>query len=69
MKPGFSAEEIRVYEGDLALPVTLPRSRTGPPAPVTLRIQVCSDTLCLDPVAATFRLPQVTEAGASPREP
>lgn len=47
----FSDAEIRVYDGDLELQLA------PSDGPVTLHIQTCSDTICLEPVAATFRLP------------
>ncbi len=47
---GFIDQPVRVYEGrlDLALDPTADL--------VTLNLQACSDSLCLEPVAATFRL-------------
>ena len=47
---GFSDQPVRVYQGrlDLALDPTADL--------VTLHLQACSDSLCLEPVAATFRL-------------
>jgi hypothetical protein len=47
---GFSDQTVRVYQGrlDLALDPTADL--------VTLHLQVCSDSLCLEPEAATFRL-------------
>jgi hypothetical protein len=46
----FSDQPVRVYQGrlDLALDPTAEL--------VTLHLQVCSDSVCLEPVAATFRL-------------
>ena len=57
--PGFCRDAIRVYDGDLALALT------GVAGPVTLRLQACSDAVCLDPVVATFRLPSRTGARKS----
>ncbi|MGF1503514.1 MAG: DUF255 domain-containing protein [Paracoccaceae bacterium] len=46
----FADEPVAVYAGALELPLT-------PTAPaVTLHAQICSDTLCLEPLAETFRL-------------
>ena len=47
---GFSDQPVRVYQGrlDLALDLTADL--------LTLSLQACSDTLCLEPVTATFRL-------------
>jgi uncharacterized protein YyaL (SSP411 family) len=51
---GFSDQPLRVYDGHLALSLgSPPDSGTGL---VTLTLQVCSDSLCLEPVTATFRL-------------
>ncbi|MEM7236963.1 MAG: DUF255 domain-containing protein [Pseudomonadota bacterium] len=47
----FSEEEIRVYNGELELDLR-PEDRL-----VTLHIQTCSDSICLEPVETTFRLP------------
>jgi hypothetical protein len=47
---GFSDQPVRVYEGRLDLAI-------DPTADlVTLSLQACSDSLCLEPVTATFRL-------------
>ena len=47
---GFSDQPVRVYQGRLELAL-------DPTADlVTLHLQACSDSLCLEPVAATFRL-------------
>ncbi|MHA1529103.1 MAG: DUF255 domain-containing protein [Alphaproteobacteria bacterium] len=49
---GFSEQPVRVYEGRLDLALDLaPDARL-----VTLNLQACSDSLCLEPVTATFRL-------------
>ncbi|MEM9046570.1 MAG: DUF255 domain-containing protein [Pseudomonadota bacterium] len=48
---GFSDEEIRIYEGEMVLPLS------NIDGPVTLHVQTCSDQICLEPVSATFRLP------------
>ena len=47
---GFSDQPVRVYEGRLELTL-------DPTADlVALHLQACSDSLCLEPVTATFRL-------------
>ncbi|MEM8792989.1 MAG: DUF255 domain-containing protein [Pseudomonadota bacterium] len=51
IQPGFSDTEIRVYEGEVTVPL---EEITGP---VMLHAQTCSDTVCLEPITATFRLP------------
>jgi len=51
MELGFSDKPVSVYEGVLSVPVT-PHGRL-----IGLRLQACSDSLCLDPVETTFRLP------------
>ncbi|MEL6479544.1 MAG: DUF255 domain-containing protein [Pseudomonadota bacterium] len=48
---GFSEEAIRVYQGRLDLVLEAPGSET------VLHLQACSDAICLEPVAARFRLP------------
>jgi uncharacterized protein YyaL (SSP411 family) len=50
MSLGFSDQPLRVYEGRISLEL----ERSG--ALVTLQLQVCSDSLCLEPESATFRL-------------
>jgi hypothetical protein len=50
VKLGFTDQPIRVYEGRLDL-VPDPAGDL-----LTLRIQACSDSLCLEPETATFRL-------------
>ncbi|MEM9060620.1 MAG: DUF255 domain-containing protein [Pseudomonadota bacterium] len=48
---GFADEKIRVYEGELSVPL-------GDTAgEIVLTLQVCSHELCLEPEEATFRLP------------
>jgi hypothetical protein len=47
---GFAGQPVRVYEGRLDLAVA-PQGAT-----VTLNLQACSDSLCLEPEAETFRL-------------
>ncbi|MEM7508690.1 MAG: DUF255 domain-containing protein [Pseudomonadota bacterium] len=47
----FAETDVRVYEGDLAIPLT------GAEGTVTFHLQACSDQFCLEPVEATFRLP------------
>ena len=49
---GFSDEAIRVYEGTMKVPF----ARSGEQA-LTLRVQACSDSVCLEPEDAIFRLP------------
>ena len=48
---GFSDDAIRVYEGSLDIPLT--RAGAGT---ITLRVQACSDSICLEPEEAIFRL-------------
>jgi len=48
---GFAEEGVRVYDGSLAVPVT---AEAGA---ITLHLQACTDSFCLNPVSATFRLP------------
>jgi len=48
---GFAEEEVRVYEGQLDIPLS-PQGTL-----FRLKLQACSDAVCLDPVDATFRLP------------
>jgi len=47
---GFSDQPVRVYDGQLALELQ-PTDKT-----LTLHLQACSDTECLAPETATFRL-------------
>ena len=47
---GFAQEPIRVYEGQLSVPVRA----TG--QAITLTLQACSDSICLEPEMLTFRL-------------
>jgi hypothetical protein len=47
---GFSDQPVRVYEGELDLALQADADL------VTLNLQVCSDSACLEPVATTFRL-------------
>jgi uncharacterized protein YyaL (SSP411 family) len=47
---GFSDQPVRVYEGRLELALEATADL------VTLHLQACSDTLCLEPETATFRL-------------
>ncbi len=47
---GFTEDKLRVYEGRLDLGLT-PNGDT-----LALTLQVCSDSLCLEPETATFRL-------------
>jgi len=47
---GFSDQPVRVYEGHLDLGLDADADL------VTLRLQVCSESLCLEPETATFRL-------------
>ena len=49
---GFSDEAIRVYEGTLEVPFTEDATSL-----VTLNVQACSDSICLEPEVAIFRLP------------
>lgn len=48
---GFSEDEIRLYEGRIDVPV---EAASGV---LTLVLQACSDTICLEPEELTFRLP------------
>ena len=48
---GFAAVPVPVYDGHIEVPIS-PRAAT-----LTLRLQACSDRLCLAPETATFRLP------------
>jgi len=51
---GFCDQPVRVYEGRLDLTLE-PALDLGGDL-ITLRLQVCSDSVCLEPVTATFRL-------------
>ena len=48
---GFTDGTLNVYEGRLEVPLT------GMAGEVALTLQACSDTTCLEPETATFRLP------------
>ena len=50
MSLGFSEDLVRVYEGDLSLPIQTHGDL------VNLTVQACSDTVCLAPETVTFRL-------------
>ncbi|MFK7944500.1 MAG: DUF255 domain-containing protein [Paracoccaceae bacterium] len=47
---GFAQAPIRVYDGHLEIPVSLEKDI------VTLNLQACSDSICLEPETITFRL-------------
>ena len=49
---GFAGAPVSVYEGRVEAPFAAP-----PAGRVSLRLQTCSDRLCLAPETATFRLP------------
>jgi uncharacterized protein YyaL (SSP411 family) len=49
-KLGFSEEKVAVYEGTILVPFTAEEDV------VTLRVQACSDEICLEPEEARFRL-------------
>ena len=49
-KLGFSDEKVAVYDGTITIPFTAEGDV------VTLRIQACSDEICLEPEEARFRL-------------
>jgi uncharacterized protein YyaL (SSP411 family) len=51
---GFSDRPLRVYDGELVLNLDPDMENTADL--VTLTLQACSDSLCLEPVTATFRL-------------
>lgn len=54
---GFAGAPARVWEGRIAMPLR-PAA-----AQVTLRLQACSDQLCLAPAVAVFRLPAAASGG------
>ena len=47
---GFSEQPVRIYRGRLDLALADPGDS------VTMHLQTCSDSLCLEPESATFRL-------------
>ncbi|WP_172600440.1 DUF255 domain-containing protein [Sulfurivermis fontis] len=63
---GFQKEPLAVYEGRLRLDVPLERGETeeGGIAPLELRLQACSDRICLAPETVRLQVPYVEGAGA-----
>ncbi len=61
----FSDEALAVYEGTVAIPVTLTRGAQAPLAgiTVTVRAQACNDSLCLPPEEVSV---EVGGGGSSP---
>lgn len=55
-KLGFHDSELALYEGEIELAATLPDLPKGP-ITARLRVQACSDKICLEPETAELRIP------------
>ena len=58
-KLGFHDRPLLLYEGRVSLPFDLPKTSKsdGMPVSVSLRVQACSDKICLEPETAQLYLP------------
>jgi uncharacterized protein YyaL (SSP411 family) len=61
-KLGFHDKELALYEGTVVLKAALPAAKTGP-VRATLKLQACSDEICLEPETAVLTLPASTTTG------
>lgn len=55
-KLGFHDTELALYDGEVELAATLPDLPKGP-ITARLRVQACSDKICLEPETAELRIP------------
>ena len=54
---GFERSELALYDGDITLSASLPDKTDGDPLTrITLRLQACSDTICLPPESLNLNL-------------
>jgi len=54
-KPGFSKQELSLFEGTVEIRISFAEGET-PPNQLLLNMQACSDSLCLEPVSRRINL-------------